>query len=77
VLVIENVRAGSGSSLLLAYLDVQMLAAWEGRERTLEEYRRLLRGAGLALAESRLVEPRGGLSVLTASPQEMSTRPDV
>jgi hypothetical protein len=67
VLVIENVRPASGSSLLLAYLDLQMLAAWEGRERTMDEYRGLLTGAGLALTEVRLVDPRGGLTVLTAA----------
>jgi SAM-dependent methyltransferase len=75
VLVIENVRPASGSSLLLAYLDVQMLAAWEGRERTLDEYRSLLRGARLALTDTRLAAPRGGLSVLTAT-RHMSNEPD-
>lgn len=72
VLVIENVRRPSGSSLLVAYLDLQMLTAWEGRERTLDEYRDLLRGAGLALTDARLVDPRGGLTVLTAVPGRSS-----
>jgi hypothetical protein len=67
VLVIENVRPPAGSSLLLAYLDVQMLTAWEGRERTLEEYRSLLARAGLTLTDARQVEARGGLTVLTAA----------
>lgn len=71
-LVIENIRPAAASSLPLAYLDVQMLAAWEGRERTLDEYRSLLAGAGLALADARLVDPRGGLTVLTAVPQVSS-----
>ena len=66
VLVIENVRPAAGTSLLLAYLDVQMLAAWEGRERTLEEYRNLLDRADLTLTDSRVVDARAGLSVLTA-----------
>jgi hypothetical protein len=72
VMVIENLRAAAGSSLLLAYLDLQMLTAWEGRERTLDEYRDLLRGAGLVLADARVVDPRGGLAVLTATPQKSS-----
>jgi hypothetical protein len=72
VMVIENVRPRSGGGLLLAYLDVQMLAAWEGRERTLDEYRDLLRGAGLALTDSGVVDPRRGLTVLTAVPRESS-----
>jgi hypothetical protein len=72
VLVIENVRPRSGGSLLLAYLDLQMLAAWEGRERTLDEYRDLLEGARLALTDVRVVDPRGGLTVLTAAPKESS-----
>ena len=69
VLVIENMRGAAGSSLPLAYLDVQMLAAWGGRERSLDEYRGLLDRAGLALADARLVDERGGLTVLTASLQ--------
>ena len=72
IVVIENVRPPEGSSLLLAYLDLQMLAAWEGRERTIDEYRVLLRGAGLALTEARLVDPRGGLTVLTGTPEKSS-----
>jgi len=72
VLVIENVRPRSGGGLLLAYLDLQMLAAWEGRERTLDEYRDLLRGAGLALTDVRVIDPRGGMTMLTAAPEASS-----
>jgi len=68
ILVIENVRPRSGGGLVLAYLDLQMLAAWEGRERTLDQYRDLMAGAGLALTDARVVDPRGGLTVLTAAP---------
>jgi len=65
VLVIENVRPAAGTSLLLAYLDVQMLAAWEGRERTLDEYRALFRGAGLTPLDARAVDRRG-LTVMSS-----------
>jgi hypothetical protein len=68
LLVIENVLpALSPPDLVLAYLDVQMLAAWEGRERTIPAYGALLRGAGLHLAAVQTADPRRGLTVLTAT----------
>jgi SAM-dependent methyltransferase len=74
VFVIENVRPPFESSLLLAYLDVQMLTAWEGRERTRDEYRGLLSRAGLVLTDARLVDARTGLTVLAAALQMTSPR---
>jgi hypothetical protein len=65
VLVIENARSDAVSSLVLAYLDVQMLTAWEGRERTLDEYRALFRGAGLTPLDARPVDRRG-LTVMSS-----------
>jgi len=76
VLVIENVRPPFESSLLVSYLDLQMLAAWGGRERTRDEYRGLLQRAGLVLTDVRPVDVRTGLTVLTAALQ-MTSRPDV
>jgi hypothetical protein len=64
-LVIENVRPDARPGLVLAYLDVQMLAAWEGRERTLDEYRALFRGAGLTPLDARAVDRRG-LTVMSS-----------
>jgi hypothetical protein len=67
LLVIENVAPPGPPGLVMAYLDMQMLAAWEGRERTVPEYGELLRGAGLRLADVLTAEPRSGLTVLTAT----------
>jgi O-methyltransferase domain len=75
VLVIENVRQEGGSSLLLAYLDVLMLVAWEGRERTLAEYGDLHRSAGLRPPDARQVDGRSGLTILSSQRDIGARRP--
>jgi SAM-dependent methyltransferase len=72
VLVVENVRPASGPSLVLAYLDVQMLTGFGGRERTLDQYRGLLLRAGLTLESACPVDVRSGLIVLEAALQVSS-----
>lgn len=65
LLVLENVR-DDDASLLVAYLDLLMLTAWGSRERSPEEYGRLLDRAGLVLVDREVLEPWSRLAALTA-----------
>jgi hypothetical protein len=65
LIIMENLNSDPPVPLI-AYLDVLMLAAWDGRERTLPQYESLLAGAGLALAGHELLEPRTQLAALRA-----------
>ncbi len=67
LLVLENARPEGDGNLLVNYLDVLMLAAWGGRERTVVEYRRLLEGAGLGPVTAHPLDERAGLTALVAA----------
>ncbi|MBE7557685.1 methyltransferase [bacterium] len=63
VLLVEHVIASGNAPSFGKWLDLMMLVVG-GRERTEEQYRRLLEGAGLRLA--RVVPTAAGVSVLEA-----------
>ena len=51
LLLIESIVPASGAPTFLTFLDLWMLVFAGGRERTEEEYRTLLRSAGLSLSK--------------------------
>jgi hypothetical protein len=66
LLVIERVVPNGGEASDAKLFDINMLIVVGGLERTIDEYRRLLDEAGLAL--SRVVATDSPLSVLEAVP---------
>jgi hypothetical protein len=64
VLIVEIVVSPANEPSFAKLLDMQMLALTGGRERTEEEYRELLRGAGYRL--NRVVPTQGPVSLLEA-----------
>jgi hypothetical protein len=68
LLVLENVKPVGEPGLLISYLDLLMLVAWGGRERTEDQYRILLRGACPdADIEPRLLDAESGLTAITVT----------
>jgi hypothetical protein len=67
LLVLENVRGEQPQSLLVEYLDVLMLTAWNSRERTVGRYEQLLTKAGLALVDVHVLQAATGLTALRAA----------
>jgi precorrin-6B methylase 2 len=65
VFIVEAVVPEETSRAMAKTHDVNMLVLTGGRERTLDEYRSLLSGAGLELV--RVALPPGGVNVLEAS----------
>ncbi|HUH92929.1 MAG TPA: methyltransferase [Casimicrobiaceae bacterium] len=64
LLVVENiVHEGAARTDPLAMLDLHMLVMFGGRERTLNEYRSLLRSAGLEIRRYVPSRPYGGIIV--------------
>lgn len=63
LVVVENLR-DDDDDLLISYLDVLMMTAWNSRERSSAEYAELMAEAGLAAPAVSVVEPRSGLALL-------------
>jgi len=63
LVVMENLREDD-SALLISYLDMLMMTAWNSRERSTAEYGDLMAEAGLAAPAISVVEPRSGLALL-------------
>lgn len=66
VLVLENMLPDSDVGLIFGYLDVLMLAAWGGRERSLPAYRELLAAAELKISRTWHLDARSGLTAISA-----------
>ena len=66
LLLIESIVPARGAPTFLTFLDLWMLVFAGGRERTEEEYRALLKSAGLSL--NRIVPTRSPVSVIEAGP---------
>jgi hypothetical protein len=65
LLILENIK-DSEDNLFVAYLDVLMLTAWGGRERSLKDLNQLCWRAGLDPIAHEVLDPRSCLTALTA-----------
>lgn len=72
LVILEIVRDDQQSGLLVTYLDVLMLTAWAGRERSIAEYAELLDSAGFAAPATCSLDRRSGLTALVVCAAPLS-----